>query len=61
MPLGGTIAPNNTPILAAKLNERNISLTARHGLLRVSLHLYSNEADIDHFAEAVTQATNPPA
>jgi selenocysteine lyase/cysteine desulfurase len=71
--LGGTVANENTPILAtkfpgidsstlaAKLNERNIILTARHGLLRVSLHLYNNEADIDHFAEAVTQATNPPA
>jgi cysteine desulfurase / selenocysteine lyase len=71
--LGGTVAHENTPILASKfpgidsttlakmLNERNIIITARHGLLRVSLHLYNNEADIDQFAQAVSQATNPPA
>jgi hypothetical protein len=42
--LGGSVAHNTTPILAAKLNERNIILTA----------------DLDRFAEAVRQATNLP-
>lgn len=71
--LGGTIAHDNSPIvccrfngiesnvLAARLLERNIIVSARHGWLRVSVHLYNNEADLDLFASAVHQAFHPQA
>lgn len=71
--LGGTIAHDNSPIvccrfegidssaLAAKLIERKLIVSARHGWLRVSVHLYNNEADLDLFASAVNHATRPQA
>ncbi|MCS7044225.1 MAG: aminotransferase class V-fold PLP-dependent enzyme [Bryobacteraceae bacterium] len=38
---------------AARLKERRILVSARHGLLRVSTHFYNNEADIARLAEAM--------
>jgi len=66
--LGGTVEHTNSPILAcrfpqidssqlaAQLTERQIIVSARHGLLRVSVHLYNNESDLDCFADGVTAA-----
>jgi cysteine desulfurase/selenocysteine lyase len=55
---GGIVAHDTSPILAAKfegvqtsslvarLKQRRIEVSARHGNLRVSLHFYNNERDI---------------
>jgi len=68
--LGGTVEHLNSPVLAcrfpqmdsnqiaARLQERNIIVSARHGLLRVSVHLYNNEVDLDRFAEGINHAMN---
>lgn len=65
--LGGTVAHQGSPIvacafpgqdatqLARELAERKIIVSARHGLLRVSLHLYNDEADIERFAAAMAE------
>jgi len=63
--MGGEVAYLDSPIvcckfagvdsnvLAAKLFERKIIVSARHGWLRVSVHLYNDAADIESFARAV--------
>jgi selenocysteine lyase/cysteine desulfurase len=62
---GGTVLHSNTPILAARfegrdaaalaqsLRERRILVSARHGNLRVSVHFYNNEEDLDRLGEAL--------
>jgi cysteine desulfurase/selenocysteine lyase len=66
--LGGTVEHSNSPILAcrfpqidsnrlaARLQERNIIVSARHGLLRVSVHLYNNESDLEIFYKAISES-----
>jgi cysteine desulfurase / selenocysteine lyase len=66
--LGGTVAYENSPTvccrfpgldsgkLSTDLLARNIIVSARHGWLRVSVHLYNNEADLEHFAAGVKAA-----
>jgi selenocysteine lyase/cysteine desulfurase len=56
---GATILHEHSPItavrfdgvdagaLAAELRKRNVIASARHGCLRISLHLYNDESDID--------------
>ena len=39
--------------LAARLKQRRILVSARHGLLRVSTHFYNDETDIARLAEAL--------
>jgi selenocysteine lyase/cysteine desulfurase len=39
--------------LAKRLNEGRIAVSARHGNLRVSVHFYNNEQDLDRFAAGV--------
>ncbi len=63
--LGGQVADGVTPIIAARfegcnipdvslrLKEQRIVVSARHGYLRVSPHLYNNEADIDTLMTAL--------
>lgn len=63
--LGGMVAHLDSPIvcckfagvesntIAAKLMERNIIVSARHGWLRVSVHIYNNELDLEGFGTAV--------
>lgn len=63
--LGAEVADGATPIIAARfegvdvsaiarqLKEKHIVVSARHGFLRVSPHLYNNEEDIDRFASAL--------
>jgi selenocysteine lyase/cysteine desulfurase len=36
--------------LARELKLRRVQVSARHGRLRVSVHLYNNEEDLDHLA-----------
>lgn len=57
--LGGELVPGESPILAARFRDRDASMlarelksagviaSARHGRLRVSVHLYNNEADLE--------------
>jgi selenocysteine lyase/cysteine desulfurase len=63
--LGAHVANDNTPILACRfphrdsgqlardLIERNIQVSARHGYLRVSAHLYNDEQDVAAIAHAL--------
>ncbi len=63
--LGGEVADGATPIIAARfegrdvpaisrrLKEQRIVVSARHGFLRVSPHMYNNEEDIDRFVTAL--------
>lgn len=62
---GATVLHENTPLLAchfpgidsnqlaAQLNARNIICSARHGHLRLSLHLYNTPADLDALISAL--------
>jgi selenocysteine lyase/cysteine desulfurase len=66
--LGGVVAHTNSPIvcckfagvgsevLAARLMEQKIIVSARHGWLRVSVHLYNDEGDLERFADGVSRA-----
>jgi selenocysteine lyase/cysteine desulfurase len=66
--LGGSVEHTNTPILACRfpqidsnqlasqLQARKIIVSARHGLLRVSVHIYNNQGDLDLFAEGVSKS-----
>lgn len=70
--LGGKVEHENTPILACRfpgvdsnalvkeLQARNIIVSARHGLLRVSVHLYNNLADLEVMGAALRELI-PPA
>jgi selenocysteine lyase/cysteine desulfurase len=63
--LGGTVAHSGSPILACSfprqdpsrlsqaLETRNIFTSARQGKLRISLHLYNNESDLEALASAL--------
>jgi cysteine desulfurase / selenocysteine lyase len=63
--LGGTVANESTPILACRfpgrdssqlareLAARNVQVSARHGYLRVSVHLYNDEQDVAAFVDAL--------
>ena len=65
--MGGVVAHLNSPIvcckfegmdsgvLAGKLMERGIVVSARHGWLRVSVHLYNDEEDVGVFYDAVRE------
>lgn len=62
---GAQVLHSDTPILAARfegrdaaalaqsLKERRILVSARHGNLRVSVHFYNNEEDLDRLAEGL--------
>lgn len=64
--MGGEVAHENSPIvcarfdgvdsssLSAQLLERKVIVSARHGWLRVSVHFYNDESDLDQFEKAVT-------
>ncbi len=66
--LGGVVAHENSPIvccrfgsidsgkIASALLEHNVVVSARHGWLRVSVHLYNDESDIEKFAGCVSLA-----
>ena len=66
--MGGTVANPNTPLLACsfpgvdagllaeKLAEQKIFVTARQGMLRVSLHFYNDEGDVERLLGAVGRA-----
>lgn len=62
---GGRVLHGDTAVLAAKfeardaselartLKARNVLVSARHGLLRVSTHFYNDESDLAALAEAL--------
>lgn len=61
---GGAVAHSGTPVLSAKfdgdaaamaasLRSERILVSARHGRLRVSVHFYNNEADLEKLAGAL--------
>jgi selenocysteine lyase/cysteine desulfurase len=66
---GATIAHEGSPIIAARfrdldasqlartLKDRRILVSARHGYLRVSVHYYNIEADVQALAEAIRSMT----
>ncbi|MCU0229376.1 MAG: aminotransferase class V-fold PLP-dependent enzyme [Bryobacterales bacterium] len=43
----------NPGVVAKRLEELNVMVSARHGYLRVSPHYYNNEGDVDAFASAL--------
>ncbi len=48
-PITAAHFPNTDPAtLLPRLKEHKILASARHGCLRLALHFYNNEADIDH-------------
>lgn len=65
--LGGSVAHENTPLLACRFPGRDASdlvqalaaqkivVAARQGMLRVSIHLYNNEDDIEHFLRVMRE------
>jgi cysteine desulfurase / selenocysteine lyase len=64
---GGTVLHRDSPILAARwenrdaaqlargLRDRRILVSARHGNLRVSVHFYNNEDDLRVLSDALNQ------
>ncbi len=46
-------AVEDAPALAARLKEKRILVSARHGLLRVSTHFYNNESDLARLKDAL--------
>lgn len=53
-PITAAHIPNTDPaVLVARLKEHKILASARHGCLRLSLHLYNDESDIDRLIEAL--------
>jgi len=44
---------DDAPALAARLKQKRILTSARHGLLRVSTHFYNDESDIAALAAAL--------
>jgi len=44
-------SPEATAALFQKLKSQNIAVSLRHGMIRVSPHLYNDEADIDRLLE----------
>ena len=65
---GGIVADGATPIVAGRFDRRDVSaiarqlrkrhvlVSARHGFLRVSPHLYNNEEDLERFREELRHA-----
>jgi cysteine desulfurase / selenocysteine lyase len=45
---------HDAPVLAQRLKERRVLVSARHGHLRVSVHFYNNEQDLERLAEELT-------
>lgn len=65
--LGGDVFPSDSPIVTAKFpyvdassitrelaSEYRVHASARHGRLRVSVHFYNDESDLDRLAEGLT-------
>lgn len=64
---GATVACEDSPVLAARfdgvdasmlarhLRERNVLVSARQGYLRVSVHFYNNEEDIETLRKELTR------
>jgi len=50
----------NAAEIVTKLRERNVIVTERAGRLRVSLHVYNNEEDIDTFVAALGELLRRP-
>lgn len=46
---------DDAPALSARLKERRILTSARHGMLRVSTHFYNDESDIAALAAALPE------
>ncbi len=71
--LGGTVANANSPIVACRFPGRDASelsralqahsvlSSARHGFLRISVHLYNNEQDVQDLARALRELLASPA
>jgi selenocysteine lyase/cysteine desulfurase len=53
-PITAARFPNSDPaVLVAKLKEQRILASARHGCLRLSMHFYNDESDIDRLITAL--------
>jgi selenocysteine lyase/cysteine desulfurase len=65
---GATVEHSGSPVLAAHfpegedvarigqaLRDERVLVSARHGRLRVSLHFYNNEADLQRFAQVLAR------
>lgn len=65
---GATVAHDGSPVVAAQfpegedvarighaLKEERVLVSSRHGRLRVSVHFYNNEADLDRLAHVLRQ------
>ncbi|MBM3740116.1 MAG: aminotransferase class V-fold PLP-dependent enzyme [Acidobacteria bacterium] len=71
--MGASIQHEGSPIIAARfpgtdavalaktLKQERILASARHGNLRVSVHLYNNASDLDRLEEAVRTAVKLPS
>ena len=67
--LGATVADGATPIVSARFSDRDVSalsrmlkerrivVSARHGYLRVSPHLYNNEQDLRTLSAALRDSS----
>lgn len=65
---GGTVADGVTPIVSARfshhdvstlaqeLKEQRVIVSARHGHLRVSVHFYNDETDLERLREVLSRA-----
>jgi selenocysteine lyase/cysteine desulfurase len=53
------IESENADALAGELRKRDVWTTARRGGLRVSVHAYNDESDLEAFAEALSELSFP--
>jgi selenocysteine lyase/cysteine desulfurase len=53
------IESGNADALSAELRQRDVWTTARAGGLRVSVHAYNDESDLEAFAEALAELSSP--